>query len=262
MKNIYLLPTDKPSRLSIDNDINELVYGILSIDNIPNCKNQNIYITNNEEIKEGDWVLMFDDFGNLFLSNEPQKYLGIEKGHHLNKGLRKIILTTDQSLDGVQAIDDDFLEWFVKNPSCESVEIKRIFLGNSFVHIGKTPSKKEKLRGCYDNGEQIVGKWKELFTYEIIIPKQELKQQLDCPYDFTMGKPKQETLEDAAEKYKYNPKGNFCFIEGAKWQQERMYSEEEAGELVYNIIGKYAKQYGIMVDGAELNDLFEQFKKK
>ena len=32
---------------------------------------------------------------------------------------------------------------------------------------------------------------------------------------------KQETLEEAAEKYKYNPKGNFCFIEGAKWQQEK-----------------------------------------
>jgi hypothetical protein len=52
------------------------------------------------------------------------------------------------------------------------------------------------------------------------------------------------------------------WIAGAKWQAERMYSEEEAGELVYNIIGKYAKQYGIMIDGAKLNALFEQFKKK
>jgi NTP pyrophosphatase (non-canonical NTP hydrolase) len=45
-------------------------------------------------------------------------------------------------------------------------------------------------------------------------------------------------------------------------KHQQGYSEEEAGELVYNIIGKYAKQYGIMVDGAKLNDLFEQFKKK
>ena len=45
-------------------------------------------------------------------------------------------------------------------------------------------------------------------------------------------------------------------------KEQQGYSEEEAGELVYNIIGKYAKQYGIMVDGAKLNDLFEQFKKK
>jgi hypothetical protein len=40
----------------------------------------------------------------------------------------KIILTTDQDLikDGVQAIDDEFLEWFVNNTSCEEVEIKTI----------------------------------------------------------------------------------------------------------------------------------------
>jgi hypothetical protein len=72
----------------------------------------------------------------------------------------------------------------------------------------------------------------------------------------------QETLEEVAKRYSKNKLSKLGFIEGAEWQAERMYSEEEAGELVYNIIGKYAKQYGIMVDGAELNDLFEQFKKK
>ena len=50
--------------------------------------------------------------------------------------------------------------------------------------------------------------------------------------------------------------------EGAKWQQQNSYSEEEAGELVYNIMGEYAKHYGIMIDGTKLNELFEQFKKK
>lgn len=53
-----------------------------------------------------------------------------------------------------------------------------------------------------------------------------------------------------------------AFIEGAEWQAERMYSEEEVGELVYNTIGEYGKHYGIMIDGAKLNELFEQFKKK
>ena len=41
-----------------------------------------------------------------------------------------------------------------------------------------------------------------------------------------------------------------------------MYSEEEVGELLYNVIGEYGKHYGIMIDGKMLNDLFEQFKKK
>lgn len=52
------------------------------------------------------------------------------------------------------------------------------------------------------------------------------------------------------------------YIKGAKDQTEIMYSEEEAGELVYNIIGEYGKHYGIMIDGAKLNELFEQFKNK
>jgi len=77
-----------------------------------------IYITSDEEIKEGDWV--YYENGDL-------------KGtHKIGNGkrpktmvLRKIILTTDQELikDGVQAIDDEFLEWFIKNPSCEKVEV-------------------------------------------------------------------------------------------------------------------------------------------
>ena len=69
---------------------------------------------------------------------------------------------------------------------------------------------------------------------------------------------KQESLEGAAEKYLQewrllnnihlsNPiHAQRCkndFIAGAKWQAERMYSEEEAGELVYNVIGEYAKHY-------------------
>jgi hypothetical protein len=57
-----------------------------------------LYIISEDEIKEGDWTLMFDDFGNLFISNEPKQYLGIKAGHHLNKGLRKVIATTDKSL--------------------------------------------------------------------------------------------------------------------------------------------------------------------
>ena len=81
-----------------------------------------------------------------------------------------------------------------------------------------------------------------------------------------------ETLEEAAEKFRSNNPGTMqggnntkilnAFKNGAKWQQERSYSEEEVGELLYNVIGEYGKHYGIMIDGKMLNDLFEQFKKK
>ena len=42
------------------------------------------------------------------------------------KGFKKIILTTDGDLikDGVQAPDDEFLQWFVENPSCEEAKVE------------------------------------------------------------------------------------------------------------------------------------------
>ena len=69
---------------------------------------------------------------------------------------------------------------------------------------------------------------------------------------------KKETLEEAVNNFKKTD----VYINEIKQAQERMYSEEEVGELVYNIIGEYGKHYGIMIDGAKLNELFEQFKKK
>lgn len=77
-------------------------------------------------------------------------------------------------------------------------------------------------------------------------------------------------LEAAAKKYAEGKSSASIFqvahendfIKGAEWQAERMYSEEEASELVHNIVGEYGKHYGIMIGGAKLNELFEQFKKK
>jgi len=114
---------------------------------------------------------------------------------------KKIILTTDQELikDGVQTIDDEFLDWFVKNSSCEWVEAKLI----EEIPSGFT-------FGMFGNDEPPT----EL-VYKIIIPKEE---------------PKQETLEEAAENYVRNEPdatlkliSKYSFKDGAKWQAERMY---------------------------------------
>jgi hypothetical protein len=126
MKNIHVLPTDKPSRLSILNS-GKLNFGA-EIMSSSNSRPQHIYITSDEEIKEGDWFM--SDFNSFPIHNikelsEREGTLGWEQKDLKNN--LKIILTTDQDLikDGVQAIDDDFLEWFVKNPSCKWVEIKQ-----------------------------------------------------------------------------------------------------------------------------------------
>jgi hypothetical protein len=203
MKNIHLLPTDKPSRLWVNNLKRRLE---LESENLIGSNTaQHIYITSDEEIKEGDAVI--HDFGMGYELENP-----CDSDNLKSNTISKIILTTDQDLiaDGVQAIDDEFLEWFVKNPSCE------------FVEVVKT----NKLIDNYADEEK--DKWE--VRYHIYIPKEE---------------PKQETLEEAAQnycdipknqsgdKYKFSAQDRLLyntFIEGAKWQKEQdknKYSEEE-----------------------------------
>ena len=62
-----------------------------------------------------------------------------------------------------------------------------------------------------------------------------------------------ETLEEAAEKYKINIKEAIQF--GAKWQAEKMYSEEEVLAIIFQ------KRMPYMTD-TEIIEWFEQFKKK
>lgn len=67
-----------------------------------------LLIVDDSEIKEDDYCLMFDDYGNPFLRNTPQKYLGESVGHYLNKGLKKVIshlpLNNSPILEGVDLL--------------------------------------------------------------------------------------------------------------------------------------------------------------
>ena len=145
MKNVHLLPTEKPSRFFIDNKGEFHFREFFVPDTIQICKNYNIYITSDEEIKDEDWVIENNTFerepyiGKCFYPKNDgtvtdeilKRYLLSVKyeGHYetlvQKSNCKKIILTTDQDLikEGVQAIDDEFLEWFVKNLSCENVVV-------------------------------------------------------------------------------------------------------------------------------------------
>lgn len=181
MKNIHILPTDKPSRLAILHDDKLHLGTSFKLD--INVRPQNIYITSNEEIKEGDWFFNGEHF---LVCSRVTDIIIDTKGQWSNiKTSNKIILTTDQDLikDGVQKIDDDFLEWFVKNPSCEEVKVVEK------QHFEADKSKrKNPLNGVY-------------YSYKIIIPKEELTisdeaKQRAKNYMSLKGalEPKQETL--------------------------------------------------------------------
>jgi hypothetical protein len=73
-----------------------------------------------------------------------------------------------------------------------------------------------------------------------------------------------ETLEEAAEKYIVEDNNNRYyndFIEGAKYQAERMYSEEEVLQLLYKR-DLYLLNRDETVELELPEEWFEQFKKK
>ena len=80
-----------------------------------------------------------------------------------------------------------------------------------------------------------------------------------------------ETLEEAAERNHneqklntYTPYSfNDAFKDGAKWQAERMYSEEEVTKLLISCKDRFggSELYDYTHDN-EVKEWFEQFKKK
>jgi hypothetical protein len=194
MNNIHILPTDKPSLLYLNIKSSQLCRSYSVTSQGGSVSNRHIYITSDEEIKEGDWCI--DD-----KYKQPMKYFG--EGSLL-KSSKKIILTTDQDLikDGVQKLSDEFLECFVNNPSCEFVEVQKWFDGLDFLEykiiIPKEEPKQETLEEAKSNYADIHNEVYDIPCANLHINNREL-------------------IENAIEF-------------GAKWQQEQdknKYSEED-----------------------------------
>jgi len=272
MKNLHLIPTNKPSRLCKTDKLRLYPNG-LTPKSQGLCKNQNICITNDEEIKEGEIGYIIDKQNNIRKVERVQtKNIGTPSyycnSHSCDSSVsnvcysipiedcKKIILTTDEDLikDCVQAIDDEFLEWFVKNPSCEEVDVEEEDYSQKCRECGETVKRGYNCnRGCFMKSGNFILTDKNI-KYKIILPIEEPKQRLEKYSERfdndkspignpeTWGKrmveePKQETLEEAAEKlileYELGNTGKIdtedakeMLIEFAKWQAERMISKE------------------------------------
>jgi len=134
MKNIHILPTDQPSRLAIQLDCKpkyNLQLSKIESDWTHNWEKQHIYITSSEEIKEGDWFIHYShNTTSLHQAKSvvPESIITINDEGCWMINSKKIILTDNSKIiaDGVQSIDDNFLKWFVKNSSCDFVEVEEI----------------------------------------------------------------------------------------------------------------------------------------
>jgi hypothetical protein len=214
MKNIHLLPTDKASRLK-QNKITKKYSLVTKGIDLTMYTPQNIYITDDEEIKVGDWTIATDGGWKDTITKIT--------GTPITDVWKKIILTTDPDLikDGVQAIDDEFLEWFVKNPSCEFVQtlwtIPAYKIEKEYrIEIPKEEPK-QHLEYINNNIEEFEGKLKE---FKQVTSIDWLEKQLDnndfsnhqMEVNISMSLPKYiEIFKQSKEMY----------------NQERMYSEED-----------------------------------
>lgn len=251
--------------------------------------NENTYITIDEEIKEGDWVVEINTsprtpyIGKTFYPKNDGTVTEEDLKKHLlsvnykdhyetiaHKGnCSKIILTDNEDLikDGVQAIDDEFLEWFVNNPNCEFVEVEESTLLNTsrtFLGVEKYKIIIPSEEALYDYG------W---CKGNVMLPKEELKQ---------------ETLEEARRKYVsdincelYNEQivdtikafSSDAFEQGyylAQQQNNNLYSEEDIQQLRQLFKDRfdcYADSDEVVMAVTENTFIkiileFEQFKKK
>jgi len=174
MKNIHVIQRDQPSRLHYYYELNKRY--ALSKEPLSWRTASHLYVTSDEEIKEGDAVIHYFGIGyEVEYPCEPDNL-------HSNTR-KKIILTTDTTLieNGVQPIDDEFLEWFVKNPTCEFVKVKH----KDIIQYGNMTMKDFNGDGsyyyCTNCGDLEVSRSKQEILkfgveyYKIIIPQEEFK---------------------------------------------------------------------------------------
>jgi len=157
MKNIFLLSTDNPSRLQLQMNGN---YHIENGETIALKSFQNIYVTSDEKFVRDEYITD----GIEVIKATPK--LVNAQGLVDRRDWKKILMTTDPELikDGVHPIGEEFLKWFVENPTCIKVEV----VYGLFNPMGRQVDPND----LGQNHSKCV--WK----YKIITTKEEQKQHL------------------------------------------------------------------------------------
>lgn len=252
MKNIHILPTDKPSRLHTYFNLPNYLF--LSNKALNWKEAKHIYITSDERIERGDWLFDAENEEHIYRASD----VDLSNIRSLKSWYcKKVILTTDQDLikDGVQAIDDEFLEWFIKNPSCEDIEVVKFCKNQDDCPSCLDIYAKQGL--CNIGYKIIIIPKEEPFKHEMrVLSKEEVLANRSSAYEF-IDFDKQETLEEAAEKYTefwLQNKGLLiadAFNAGVKWQQEQIGKSEFLQKLRATKSDAEARRL-----------IFEQFKNK
>lgn len=275
-KNIHLIPTKGTGSVYISTDVTPNLYS--------NWRGEgyHMYITSpNEDINENDYIITKD--GRL-----------VEVSYIMSKdieGASKVVLTTDElyihnavvpkeynpSPQYVQKIDNDFVMWFINNPSCEEVRVDKSILYKPY------------------NDERDIPEFSH-YEYKIVTPEEPTScacgANISCKcepeqsveeyeqqglekhsYEF-----KQETLEEAAKKYigfplnkdmdeeqrYYNPnvKTYEAFIKGGEWEKSQGgYTKEDVRFIALKFFYYWWNEPGNNTEQG-FDDWFKNFKKE
>jgi hypothetical protein len=237
MKNIHLLLAGE-SRLSLNRSYRDYAIGTeagepywtysqykhhMSVTDA-SVRPHNMYITNEEKFVRDEYITD----GIEVIKATPK--LVNAQGLVDRRDWKKIILTTDQALnkDGVWGIEDGFLEWFVKNPTCDYVELK----GYAIILPGESCDCDKMCSEC--EAKQETPEEAAERTNPVIIRS--------TPF---------------GSKYEWVPKKERKqFVEGAKWQQEQDKNN-------YSEVFEWLANKDYLSDKVELiQKEFEEFKKK
>lgn len=269
MKNIHFIQTETSlAKLQLDRD-----YGTLTILDKPCIINgqdfvgANLYITSNEEIQIDEWCFeiynrestavaprFIDENNNTWWLRQINMNVSADDAN-----CKKIILTTDPILikDDVQALDDEFLNWFIKNQKREIPIITTTVNNESryTTNIGFESWRKEEPQQVCENCKIEISKY-------------------GCAC-FPQAHPKQETLEEAAHKmlvdYGIKSMGQSIgvltvkklMVDMTKWQQEQdknKFSEEDVKEAFYMGEKHVATEKKVYPQSPDFETWFKQFK--
>ena len=221
-KNVHILKTNEPSRLGRFVDTGNLF--LRTPNDLPRGENVNVYITDDTQVK---WLDFYYNprLNKVFEVNHANVNQDILTKHpeyysHKSKGWEKVIMTDNPTLidSGVQAIPNDFLEFLVQNPSCESVEVELFpkFSNNLYgIIIPKEDTKQE------------TNFFESLQKYFKETPREKVLEDWAKSAEFDNVSSGGESIEEAAERIWLDSKSQLTskssFIAGAKSDAARDY---------------------------------------
>ena len=184
-----------------------------------------LFITSDEDIIKDTKICWCIDIS----CNKLVLCQGVLPSYHY-KHYKKIIMTTDKLINvlcgcgkncgakesGVQPIPDEFLEWFVKNPSCEEVDVEKTYVTNSGLGYREyavldSNFKVIEINANISQTSYYLGKITALYPYEydinykIIIPIEESKQEItieEIEQQITLTEARGERVIKYLDKYK------------------------------------------------------------